>query len=156
MPNGKTPKELGYETQDVQWPLVLWTMGSLIVIVLVSIFGLLLLFSKRDQMIPQPRGKQPMTMAEERPIPTGPLLQARPPVDMKRYLDQSNAHMESFGWVDEASGKVHVPIERAMELALEQGFPTGAPAPVATETPEPEAPAAAEAPDEEEAGEDAA
>ncbi len=152
MPNGKTPKELGYETQDVRWPLVLWSMASVIVIVLVSILGLLLVFSARDRM-PTLRTLTPMSMAEERPIPTGPLLQARPPVDMKAYLDKSNAHMESFGWIDEASGKVHIPIERAMELAIEEGFPTGTPAPVAVAPTEPEAPVAAESA-EDVAGED--
>ena len=135
MPNNKTPIELGYETQDLQWPVVLWSLGIILVLTLVSIFGLALLFKYRDAEPLLIRNVAPVTMAEPRTIPTGPLLQALPSVDMAEYKAKSSSHMEHFGWVDEASGKVHIPIDRAMEIALEQGFPTGVPAPAA-ETPE--------------------
>ncbi len=31
--------------------------------------------------------------------------------------------LNSYGWVDKANGVVHIPIERAMQIAVERGFP---------------------------------
>ena len=31
--------------------------------------------------------------------------------------------LNSYGWVDEGSGVVHIPIQRAMQLVVEQGLP---------------------------------
>lgn len=134
MPNGKTPKELGYETQDVGWPFVLWSLGILTVLTIVSVFTLLWLFSARDKVTSV--GAMPdVATAEERPVPTGPLLQQLPPLDMKAYKAEALAHLNGYGWIDEASGKVHVPIDRAIEMALEQGFASGTPALAVEETP---------------------
>jgi hypothetical protein len=34
--------------------------------------------------------------------------------------------LHGYGWVNEAGGVVHIPIERAMELTLQRGLPTRA------------------------------
>ena len=130
MPNGKTPKELGYETEDVQWPVLVGSLGFILLFMIITVFALAWMFSARDSL-PAMRDVAPMAMAEDRPIPSGPLLQASPPEDLKAYKTDAFHHLESYGWLDEANGKVHMPIERAMEIALEQGFPTGIPAPAA-------------------------
>jgi len=126
MPNGKTAKELGYEVEDVGWKFVLWSLGILTVVTIVSIFMLLVVFGYRDSYSSMADQTLPVT-AEERPIPGGPLLQAQPPVDMATYKAEALKHINGYGWVDESAGKAHIPIERAMELALEQGFAAGAP-----------------------------
>lgn len=36
---------------------------------------------------------------------------------------QERAQLESYGWVDQAAGVAHIPIERAMALIAEQGLP---------------------------------
>jgi hypothetical protein len=125
MPNGKTPKELGYETEDLQWPIVLWSLGIVTVSTLVIIGITVVAFSFRNAPELLMRDVAPVATAEVRPIPEGPLLQPSPPVDQEAYEAESSAHMESFGWVDEANGIVHVPIDHAMEIALHDGFPTG-------------------------------
>jgi len=125
MPNGKTPKELGYETEDLQWPIVLWSLGIVLVSTLIIIGITVAAFAWRDTPRLLMRDVAPVATAEERTIPQGPLLQASPPLDQEAYEAKSFSHMESFGWVDEANGVVHVPIDRAMEIALHNGFPTG-------------------------------
>ena len=153
MPNGKTPKELGYETQDVGWKLPLWSFAGLIALALVVI--VLRLFTVRgfSAMPDFSEVPKPVATAEPRPIPDGPLLQALPPVDMAEYKASAMSHLNSYGWVDEAAGKTHIPIERAMEIALEQGFATGIPEPAPSEESEDDGDAAAEATEPE--GEDA-
>lgn len=61
--------------------------------------------------------------AEQRVLPPEPRLQ----VDEKRTLEEQRAHdrkmIETYDWVDARSGIVRIPVERAMDLALERGFP---------------------------------
>ncbi|PYX92592.1 MAG: hypothetical protein DMG71_17645, partial [Acidobacteria bacterium] len=37
---------------------------------------------------------------------------------------QQEEQLNSYGWVDEKSGFVHIPIERAMQLIAQRGLPT--------------------------------
>lgn len=127
MPNGKTPKELGYETADVGWPFILWSLGGLTVLTVIAVFALLAMFSARDKMPAVKEAPAPLATAAERPIPAGPLLQPLPPVDMAEYKTNALTHLNTYGWVDEEAGKVHIPIDHAIDLALERGFPTGIP-----------------------------
>lgn len=75
-------------------------------------------------------------LGDFQPPPNGPALapaNAVPQVIQSRadtgeaYRElraQEDAWLSSYGWIDEAAGTVHIPIERAMELMLESGFPT--------------------------------
>jgi hypothetical protein len=150
MPNGKTPKELGYETQDVGWPLILWSLGGLTVFTVISVFALLGIFSERGKVPLASDAPAPVETAVKRPIPAGPLLQPKPPVDMAEYKTNALTHLNTYGWVDEEAGKVHVPIDHAIQMALEieNEFPTGVPeTPPADESAEEQAPAATESTD---------
>ena len=39
-----------------------------------------------------------------------------------RYTEEQK--LNSYGWVDQNAGTVHIPIERAIELTAQRGFPT--------------------------------
>src|SRR5437660_7813741 len=76
-----------------------------------------------------------------------PRLQTDYFADLAKVRQQWNQRLNSYGWLDQSAGKVHIPIERAMELTLQRGLPArvaGAPAMVEkppakkTETPKPE------------------
>ncbi|NWF80649.1 MAG: hypothetical protein HXY37_11455 [Chloroflexi bacterium] len=54
-------------------------------------------------------------------VPVGPLVEANPNVDGRRIVNEATEHLESYGWVSQRQGIVHIPIERSMELLLEQG-----------------------------------
>lgn len=43
-----------------------------------------------------------------------------PPADLMRMRAEEDARLNSFGWVDEDAGIVHVPIEQAMHMLIEQ------------------------------------
>ncbi len=44
--------------------------------------------------------------------------------EMLRQLRATeDAALNTYGWVDRANGKVHIPIERAMDLLLQRGLP---------------------------------
>ena len=52
-----------------------------------------------------------------------PALQPRPDDDMKKFLEEENEALTTYGWVDKAAGRVRIPIDRAMDLVLQKGFP---------------------------------
>lgn len=86
-------------------------------------------------------------LAAERQVPSEPRLEAlkgihqgtdgqvvdvheQPYFNQKMWSDwneQWHHQMTTYGYVDQAAGVVHVPIERAMELKLKQGFPVAKP-----------------------------
>ena len=52
-----------------------------------------------------------------------PKLQVNPVVDLNAFRAREEAELNSYGWVNQTAGIVHVPIERAMELVLQKGLP---------------------------------
>ena len=59
-----------------------------------------------------------------RPLPPEPRLQISPPADLQVFRRREEAELHSYGWVNRTSGIVRIPIERAMDLVLQQGLPT--------------------------------
>ena len=60
---------------------------------------------------------------QSRTIPPAPRLSVRPVEELKKHEAEEKAQLNNYGWVDQNAGTVHIPIERAMELSLEKGFP---------------------------------
>ena len=50
----------------------------------------------------------------------GPRLQADPPADMAALRAAEEESLNRWGWTDEPKGEARVPIQRAMELLVEQ------------------------------------
>ena len=69
----------------------------------------------------------------ERPqdaIPPAPRLQIHPVASWNAFRDAESARLATYGWMDRASGAVHVPVERAMEIVIERGVGPLPPPPV--------------------------
>ena len=73
-------------------------------------------------------------------VPPLPRLQVYPVKHWKDFRAAEIGRLSSYGWMDRASGAVHVPIERAMDLIAVRGVgplpaaPMAMPAAVATPT----------------------
>lgn len=65
----------------------------------------------------------PYGQVRELPPPGVPRLEVHPGRDMETYLKQQEKLLNSYGWVDRQAGKVRIPIQRAMDLLLQQGLP---------------------------------
>lgn len=52
-----------------------------------------------------------------------PALQTEPWVDLRKFRTEQDAHMTSYGWVDEKTGVARIPIVKAKELLLKRGIP---------------------------------
>lgn len=68
-------------------------------------------------------GQAPLhPLAAETEEPPEPRLLADPRAHYDEYLTEQRARLSEPAWLDKDAGTVRVPIERAMELVIEQGF----------------------------------
>lgn len=137
----------GYETRDAHIaPVVkflVWLFFS-VGLVLFAMYGLIQLYKQ----MPIPNSDIALhPLAAERQVPGEPRLEAlrgvhksvdgeiaddalEPYFNRKMFKDWNadwQAELSSYGWVDQAGKIAHVPVERAMQLKLEKGFPTAKP-----------------------------
>ncbi|MGE5345833.1 MAG: hypothetical protein ACM3JH_07755 [Acidithiobacillales bacterium] len=74
----------------------------------------------------------PLAGARENPLPPAPRLEISPPKDLAALRDREDAVMKTYAWVDRAKGIAEVPVDRAIEIAIEKGLPVRyGPAPAA-------------------------
>ena len=58
-----------------------------------------------------------------RMLPPEPRLQVTAPQGLKQYRAAQDEILNSYGWVDQHAGVVRIPIDRAMDILLQKGFP---------------------------------
>ena len=116
-PNGANE---GYERSDaspsglLRWAL--WLIAVLVV-VFVSMAGLFDFYGKVQSL-----GKPASPFENARVLPPAPRLQVEPRADLHAYCLAQAKLLNSYGWADEHNGVVRIPVERAMELTLQQGL----------------------------------
>ena len=64
-----------------------------------------------------------------RELPPAPRLQIAPSVDLAEYRQKESERLNSYGWVDRPAGKVHIPIEQAIDAVVRAGLPARREAP---------------------------
>jgi len=120
----KAAPAAGYERRDARIRPVV-SAGALLLAVLVlghcAARGLLAGFERGARAA---AGRHPM--AGERGEPIAPVLQSDPREHARRHAAREQEALETYGWIDSVGGVVRVPIERALELVLEEGLPARA------------------------------
>jgi hypothetical protein len=53
-----------------------------------------------------------------------PRLEDKEFAKLREFREGEEEKLYTYGWVDQSAGTVHIPIERAMQLIVERGFPT--------------------------------
>ncbi len=69
--------------------------------------------------------KYPLAVGQHKEPPT-PNLQNQPFKDIYMLRQGEAEKLSSYGWVDKDGGIARLPIDRAMEVMLEKGFPARA------------------------------
>lgn len=135
----------GHETRDSQPRIVFGFIVILVVCVffiLIAALGVFRDFAERNSASNRPPTPELNVTSQ---VPPMPRLQSDPTYDLNRFRQQVERRLNSYGWVDQAHGIVHIPIQQAMQLIAKQGlppaqgqpattFPAPAPAPRATNT----------------------
>ena len=114
----------GYEHRDLS---VGWIFGIVLFLACCGVMIHLMLAALLEQFSGKPtpgdRWQPERTSVRSRPGP-GPQLQISARMDLRYFRAQEDKQLTNYGWVDRKSGIVRLPIERAMELVLQEGLPT--------------------------------
>ena len=119
--HGENNSAVTYEKRDVNTRTILYFVGVLFVVLvatIVSMRGLFGYFSATQNLGP---GASPFN--NSRTLPPEPRLQVDPSVDLNEVRQSQEEILNSYGWADQATGKVRVPIERAMDMLIERKLP---------------------------------
>jgi hypothetical protein len=79
-----------------------------------------------------PMGPPASPFEDVRELPPDLRLQSTAPLDLKRYRDDQEKILAGYGWVDPHAGIVRIPVERAMDLLLQKGYPVRGSSPAKT------------------------
>lgn len=122
-PNTETAHntEAGYEKRDVNFRAAYTFAAILAATLIVVIFSMRGLFGYFSQA--QTLGPPPTPFKNVRELPPTPRLQPDPKADLARTLEEQQEGLNSYGWADQGTGKVRIPIDRAMDQLLKQGLP---------------------------------
>lgn len=138
--------------REIQYHQLIWMGVSLLVVAIIS--GVLVFFLLQSFVSWRTKGAEAPVV----PAPAaagGPQLLARPERELDQVRTGEKERLSSYGWVDQASGVAHIPIERAIDIVAERGLPsrpaepmaTTAPTPAPTTAPTPTAPPPAASPE---------
>ncbi|MEM7481503.1 MAG: hypothetical protein AAF481_10040 [Acidobacteriota bacterium] len=58
------------------------------------------------------------------PVPPGPNLELVEGYSMRRMREEESARLNHYGYLDEGAGRIHIPVDRAIEMALERAAET--------------------------------
>ena len=84
--------------------------------------GLFQYFISREGGAPPTRvGQEAM---DARQLPPEPRLEETPAADLKEMRDAEDKLLKTYRWVDQDSGIVGLPIDRAMDLVAQRGLPS--------------------------------
>ena len=112
----------GHETRDAGIsPIVLVGAGLAITLALVGlmVYGVFRYLLVRPSTVFH---SNPMTVLDPQ-IPPLPRIDEHPAIEIKKLRADEDHTLSTYGWIDKKAGVVHIPIERAMELQLQRGFP---------------------------------
>ena len=114
----------GHETEDASVHGIVYAgvglaVGSLIVALIV--YGVFQHLANKPLTTAPPN---PLAETDQQRIPPAPRIEEHPAIELKDLHAEEDQILNTYGWTDKSAGIVRIPLERAMELQLERGFPT--------------------------------
>lgn len=113
----------GYERRDANVGGLLQFAFWMAVVLVVTLIGMKFTFDHFKKVQPLGATTSPMVSETEQTLPPAPRLQAQPHVDLAEFCALQQQSVNSYSWIDQQAGIVHIPIDRAMDLILGQGLP---------------------------------
>lgn len=118
-----TPADAEYEHTDID-PGIAGKFALWLAIAMVLsggiVYGTFWLFEGREQSWNQQTQQFPLAVGQIKEPPT-PRLQTQPFKDVWQLKQGQVERLTSYGWVDQGTGVVHIPIDEAMRIVAERG-----------------------------------
>jgi len=92
-------------------------------VIFVTLVGMKFTFDYLKKAEPMGPMASPMLQDTYRMLPPSPRLQVLPHMELEQYCALQQQNVSSYGWVNQPSGVVHIPVDRAMDLVLQRGLP---------------------------------
>ena len=125
---GPTPPGAKYEHTDIDpaigYKFGLWLAISMLISVGI-VYGTFQFFESQERSASALAQKYPLAVGQHKEPPT-PHLQNQPFKDIYTLRQGETEKLGSYGWVDKEGGIARIPIDRAIEVMLEKGFPARA------------------------------
>ena len=118
----------GYEDSDVSVGRLFAFAAGVVGLVVLGVLGSAAVF--HFFVSHQPLGPPASPFEDVRTMPPEPRLQTTAPLDLKHYRDEQEKILDGYGWVDSQGGIVRIPVDRAMDLLLQKGYPVQGSSPV--------------------------
>jgi hypothetical protein len=113
----------GYEKRDVNIRGLFQFAFWMAMVLLVTLVGMRFAFSSFKNSMPLGSTASPMVKLTDRMLPPSPRLQVLPHQELQDYCTAQQQEVNTYGWVNQPSGVVRIPVDRAMELILARGLP---------------------------------
>ncbi len=123
----KPPAALATDAELDTKAIVYVGVGTVVVtlISMVLVWWLFQGFKKlEDAQDPKPSA---LPEAAERMVPPTPRLEISPPQNLKELREKEAAVLDAPAWVDQAAGKVRLPIDLALDVVARRGLGTAPP-----------------------------
>ena len=124
----------GFEREDLGSRPIFGFLISLVIVGILIYYLLWGMFHFLDAYNRQhERPVSPMVIPEEETRTAGrvqiqqfpePRLEENERTELNDFRYGEEERLDSYGWVDQSAGVVHIPITRAMELVAQRGLPT--------------------------------
>ena len=125
---GPNPPGAKYEHTDIDvsvgYKFALWLAVAMVISIGI-VYGTFWFFEGRARTADGVAQKYPLAVGLHKE-PPAPNLQKQPFKDVYELRLGEAAKLTSYGWVDKEGGIARIPIDRAMEVMLERGFPARA------------------------------
>ncbi len=115
---------VGHETADASVRGIVYTGIALMV---AAILGGLIVYGVFQYLAAHPpttAPANPMAETEPQQFPPAPRIEDHPSIEVRDLRAQEDRILSTYGWTDKKTGVVRIPIDRAMQLQLQRGFPT--------------------------------
>ncbi|RPJ84597.1 MAG: hypothetical protein EHM13_03685 [Acidobacteria bacterium] len=124
------PPEMRHETRDFSTRVVVGFGVSLLVAAIaihVAIWGLYVWLGRASEKAYT--REYPLATVGAPVPPPAPRLQTRPREELKEMRAEEDRLLKGYSLADPSGVRVHIPVDRAMKLLLEQGLPARAAGP---------------------------
>lgn len=115
------PEIFGHETRDARIPPIVATAAGLAVgaaLVIFLVYGIFQYLAGHPVTTALPN---PMATADQQ-FPPQPRIEEHPATEFQQLRQQEDSVLTTYGWADKKAGIVRIPVDRAIDLALERKF----------------------------------
>ncbi len=113
-------ERLGYEPVDANISRLLWIALAWSIFVGLAALALVGLVALFDTLRP-PSAASPLARVEI--LPPEPQLEANPKMILDQVRQRENQLLDGYAWADRNAGVARIPIDRAMAILAERGWP---------------------------------